>query len=133
MMRRAIIMAALISGMGLPAHATEWINCASADNAAEFSILVGAMDVIAISGITMAAGETRWSSAQAYGPGAPIAVGQAYEDAETIRVDAMDENLERRIGELRLFKATEGDELTVFSGTLRIPGHGAWAVACSGP
>lgn len=132
MKRRAIILAALMCGVGLPAHASEWINCGSADNVAEFSILVGFMDVMAISAVTMAAGETKWSSAEAYGKGTPIAIGQAYEDAETIRVDAMDDNLEGRIGELRLFKATEGDGDTVLSGTLRIPGHGAWAVTCSG-
>ena len=133
MKRRAIILAALISSVGLPAHATEWINCGSADNAADFSILVSFMDVLALSGITMGVGETRWSSSEAYGPGAPIAVGQAFEDAETIRVDAMDDGMMKKIGELRVFKTTEGDAETILSGTLRIPGHGAWAVTCSGP
>lgn len=35
------------------------------------------------------------------------------------------------VAELRLFKASEGDAATVYAGTLRIPGHGAW-VSCSG-
>ena len=37
-----------------------------------------------------------------------------------------------KIAELRLFKASEADAY-VSSGTLRIVGMGAWAVACEGP
>lgn len=44
----------------------------------------------------------------------------------------MDENLVARIAELRLFKASEGGAATALGGTLRIPGHGAWTVSCSG-
>jgi hypothetical protein len=44
----------------------------------------------------------------------------------------MDANLASKVAELRLFKAAEGEGEAVYAGTLRIPGHGAWAVACSG-
>ena len=62
------------------------------------------------------------------GPGDPVAIGQQFEDEATILVDAMGEGFEK-VAELRLFKASEGD-VFVYSGTLRIPGLGAWAVSC---
>ncbi|MDP1731537.1 MAG: hypothetical protein Q8L54_10270 [Devosia sp.] len=49
-----------------------------------------------------------------------------------ISVGAMDEKPGARMAELRLFKAREGDADTIYAGTLRVPGHGAWAVNCSG-
>ena len=61
-----------------------------------------------------------------------MAVGQAYEDAETLRVDLMAEDMSARIGEVRLFKA-EGLDGVVMSGTLAGIGGGAWAIACTGP
>lgn len=133
MKRRAIILAALLCGVGLPAHATEWINCASTDGKAKLAFLVGTIDALSITGLTLSAGQASWSSAAAYGPGTPVHVGQAYEDSETIRIDAMDESFAFRVAELRLFKTGEGDGEVVIAGTLRIPDHGAWAVTCSGP
>ena len=59
-------------------------------------------------------------------------VGQAYENDQMILIDAVDEAMSSHIAELRLFKTTEGDADTVYAGTLRIPGHGAWAVSCTG-
>ncbi len=132
MIRRAAIAVALAT-LATPSLATEWVNCSDRDGQASFDMLLGALDVISIAGLTITVGEQVWASDVAYGPGERVTVGQAFEDADTIRVDAMDENLTAKIAELRLFKATEGAGVPVYSGTLRIPGHGAWAVSCSGP
>lgn len=120
-----------LCGLATPCLATEWISCASPDGGASMDILVGRVDVLAIAGMTVTVGEKVWATDPAYGPGDPAIVGQAFEDAETLRVDAVDTSYVK-LAELRLFRASEGED-HVYAGTLRIPGHGAWAVACTGP
>jgi hypothetical protein len=128
---RAAALALLAGATAAPALATEWINCSDAGGAASFDVLVGSLDVLSVAGMTITAGERVWASDPAYGPGDPASVGQAFEDAETIRIDAVDADF-AKIAELRLFKASEGDFVAT-GGTLRMPGIGAWAVSCSGP
>jgi hypothetical protein len=120
-----------LCGLATPSLATEWIACASSDGGASMDILVGSVDVLSIAGITVTVGDKVWATDPAYGPGDPVIVGQAFEDADTIRVDAVDDGYVV-VAALRLFKASEGEDY-VHAGTLRIPGHGAWAVACTGP
>lgn len=131
-MIRAAAIGIALAGLSSPAFATEWVNCGEATGAASFDLLLGTTDVIAVAGMTITVGEKVWASDVAYGPGEPIAVGQAFETPEMILVDAVDPGVTTKIAELRLFKASEGDVM-VYSGTLRLPGHGAWAVSCSGP
>ena len=132
MILRAAIVALGLGGLATPALSTEWVNCAAPDGAATFDFLTGSLDVLAVVGLNISTGDKVWASSAAYGPGEPVAVGQAFEDADTIRIDAVDEAMTAKIAELRLFKATEGDEF-VHGGTLRIAGHGARPVSCSGP
>ena len=132
MLRRAAALTLVLAGLSSPAFATEWLNCADQDGAASFDLLLGAVDVISIAGMTITVGEQVWASDVAYGPGDPVAVGQAFETTDMILVDAVDPELTTKIAELRLFKAKEG-EAVAYSGTLRVPGHGAWAVSCSAP
>lgn len=117
-----------VAGLSSPALATEWINCSDAGGAATFGILVGDADQIAISATTMSVGEKVWASDVAYGPGDPIAIGQAFEDQGTLLVDAVDAGA--LIGQLRLFKSQQDTGELVYGGTLRIPGYGVWAVSC---
>lgn len=115
-----------------PALATEWVHCADPSGEASFDFLESnGLGVLAISGLNISAGEKVWASDVAYGPGDPVSVGQAFEDAESVRIDAMDGDFVK-VAELRLFKSTEGDTY-VSAGTLRIVGMGAWAVSCEGP
>lgn len=116
-----------------PALATEWLNCSDRDGVASIDLLVGAMDVAAVAGMTISTGEQVWASHVEYGPGEPVTVGQAFENGDMLLVDAMDGAMANKVAELRLFKADEGDEAPAYGGTLRIIGHGAWAVSCSGP
>ena len=132
-MIRLAIPTLFLFGFASPSMATEWINCSDAGGEASFDFLVGAVDVLSIVGVTISVGDKVWASDAAYGPGEPVAIGQAFETGDFILVDAMDPNVVNKIAELRLFKAAEGNAEPVYGGTLRIPGHGVWAVSCSGP
>ena len=59
------------------------------------------------------------------GPGGRKNVG-------SILIDVRTDDMGAVVAELRVFKAREGDEPTALGGTLRMPGVGAWSVACDG-
>ena len=123
------VLTVLVALCATPALATEWEHCANKDGAASFDYLAGdGIDVLAISAITVTAGEKVWASDPANGPGDPIKVGQAFEDNEAVRIDGVDDSYSV-IASLKLFKATEGDK-SAMAGTLTIKGMGAWAVDC---
>lgn len=124
--------AALLIMAANPSLATEWLNCSDREGAASIDLLLGAMDVAAVAGMTISVGDRVWASHVEYGPGEPISVGQAFENGEVLFVDAMDEALAAKIAELRLFKGSEGDGPFIYGGTLRIVGEGIWPVACYG-
>jgi hypothetical protein len=113
------------------ASATEWVSCAAPGGEASIDYLVGSLDVLVPVGLNISVGEKVWASDVAYGPGDPIAVGQAFEDENTVRLDVLDGGMSTLVAQLRLFKAQEGDGDPVYSGTLRIPGFGAWPVTCT--
>ncbi len=123
------LLVALLALAATPALATEWEHCADAGGAASFDYLAGdGADVLSVSALTVTAGEKVWASDAANGPGDPVKVGQAFESADTILIDALDGN-NARIASLRLFRASEGGD-TATGGTLTITGLGAWAVSC---
>lgn len=125
--------ALLLAGLAaVPASATEWVSCASPGGEASFDYLVGTLEILVPVGLNVSVGEKVWASDVAYGPGDPIAVGQAFEDDETVQIDVMDDAMSTLVAQLRLFKAQEGDSDLIYSGTLRIPDFGAWTVICGG-
>jgi hypothetical protein len=130
-MRNLLAGIVLVGGCGC-AHATEWVNCAAPDGTASIDYLTGSLDVLNVSGLTITVGEKVWASDVAYGPGDPVAVGQAFESADSVYIDAVTTDMSARVAELRLFKASEGDTVA-YAGTLRLPGIGAYPVTCSGP
>jgi hypothetical protein len=131
-MTRLLPTLLILVAAATPAAATEWVHCSDAGGAASFDYLAGdGVGVLAISALTVTAGQKVWASDPANGPGDPVSVGQGFEDADTVRIDAMDKDF-YKIAELRLFKATEGDAY-ISAGTLRIAGMGVWAVSCQGP
>jgi hypothetical protein len=131
-MIRPLVLAVLLGGLAQPVLATEWVHCASPGGEASFDYLSGdGLGVLSIVGLNISFGEQVWASDVAYGPGDPVSIGQQFEDAETVRIDAMDADF-AKLAELRLFKTAESDTY-VHGGTLRISGYGAWAVACEGP
>lgn len=126
MLRTLTAIAALAA---TPALATEWVHCSDAAGAASFDYLAGdGLDVLSISALTITAGDKVWASDPANGPGDPVSVGQAFEDASTVQIDALDKDAVR-FAQLKLFKAAEGDA-SALGGTLSIKGLAAWAVSC---
>jgi len=129
-MLRSIAMAMVLAGLASPAFATEWVNCTEASGAASFDFLAGGVDVLSVAAITISVGDKVWASDVANGPGDPVELGQSFAGNGMILVDAVHQGV--LVAELRLWQ-TPGDDLPVYGGTLTIPGHGAWAVSCSGP
>ena len=128
-MKRLAAIGFLVIATAVPAQATEWLNCSDGDKAS-FNVLLGNMNVIAVDTIEVEAGGKRWSTRE--GDGTPITKGQAFETADQIYIDVTDDKMDVIVAQLRLFKASEGDDY-VSAGTLRVAGVGAWAVTCSGP
>lgn len=127
MLRSLLFVAALSAAT--PAFATEWVHCADAGGAASFDYLAGdGLGVLSIAALTVTAGEKVWASDPANGPGDPVSVGQAFEDNDSVRIDAMDKDF-AKIASLKLFKAAEGDK-EIYGGVLTVTGLGAWAVSC---
>lgn len=113
-----------------PAHATEWMICSDAGGKASISVLLGAMNVIAVNDIRIEVGDRRWSTTP--GEGTLITRGQAFEADNEMWIDVTDADMAEIVAQLRLFQASEADS-SVSGGTLRVVGEGAWAVACEGP
>lgn len=127
MLRSLLFVVALAAAT--PAFATEWVHCADAAGAASFDYLAGdGLGVLQVSALTLTSGEKVWASDPANGPGDPLSVGQAFEDNDTVRIDAMDKDF-AKIASLKLFKAQQGDT-EIYGGVLTIAGQGAWAVSC---
>ena len=128
MLRSLLFVAALAAAT--PAFATEWVHCSDAGGAASFDYLAGdGLGVLQVSALTVTAGEKVWASDPANGPGDPVSVGQAFEDNDSVRIDAMDKDF-AKIASLKLFKAAEGDT-EIYGGTLSVTGLGVWAVSCN--
>ena len=128
MKRLATFGVLLITAAG-PAKATEWLNCSDGEKAS-FNVLLGNMNVIAVDTIEIEVGGKKWSTRG--GDATLITKGQAFETADQIYIDATDSDVGAIVAQLRLFKASEGEDY-VSAGTLRVAGIGALAVTCSGP
>ena len=115
--------------MASPAAAAQWMSCTDAIGEASFDYFIADGADFSVSAVTVTAGERVWASDPANGPGDPIQVGNFHDDVTLSFVDATDE-ARNKVAELKVFKATEG-ETTVYGGTLRIAGVGAWVVSCA--
>ena len=128
-MKRLAAIGLLVIATAVPAQATEWLNCSNGDKAS-FNVLLGNMNVIAVDTIDVEVGGKKWSTRNT--SATPITKGQAFETADQIYIDVTDDKMDAIVAQLRLFKASEGEDY-VSAGTLKVPGIGAWAVTCSGP
>ena len=129
-MRSLIFGASLL--MVTPSLATEWVYCGDAANEVSVGVLLGGVEFVNISGITLTANGKEWSSSPAYGPGEPIAVVQTYMGDDQIIVDFADEEHSGVLAQLRVYMAEEGEDY-VQGGVLKVAGQGAWVVTCEGP
>ncbi len=137
-MKQLLAAAAILSCLAVPATATEWVNCGDGEGKVSFDVLMGLMDVIAIDTVRIEANGKKWSNKPQAGE-TKIEIGQAFETADQMWIDVVDEGMGGFVAKLRLFKASEtveDSEDGVFDatgGTLQMPGIGAWVVGCSGP
>jgi len=132
--RGAAVLAALLAS-AQPAAASEWLVCkAEGRQGPEIRVLLGAMNVIAVSRVDLTAGSQNWSTDPTVeGAGADrVTVGQAFEDDRGMMIDLTDEAVDKVVAELRLSKASDGGDVAM-GGTLLVAGHGVWPVACIGP
>lgn len=130
MKRRAgIALMAFLAG-AVPAAATGTIECASPEGETSVELAIGTLPILSVLRATIRSDDGHWSTEEV--DGETIAVGQQFRDAEGIRVDFTDPNVEGVIAELRLVEATEGRHHAM-AGALRIEGVGAFALICTGP
>lgn len=126
---RALIFA-LVAVASAPSLGAEWQHCSDAGGAASFDFLPGdGTGYLTVPALTVTVGEKVWASDPANGPGDPVSIGQAFEDPDTIRIDALGQD-KSVVARLRLFQASENG-MSALGGVLTIPGQGAWAVSCS--
>lgn len=129
-MMKPALLAAGLALLASPAAATEWIYCNDATSTVTVGLLLGS-EPMSVAAIILSHGDKVWASSAAYGPGDPIWLRQGFEN-ETMFYADLDDGNATLLAEVRLLKANEG-EMYVKSGTLRMPGLGAWAVSCEGP
>lgn len=135
-MKRVLAAGIVLFGLALPAQATEWLDCSGGEDVS-IRVLLGAMDVIAVTTIEIEVKDRKWATAGGDGV-IFITTGQAFETPDQMWLDVTDEDVNLVVARLRLFKAfedgAEGVEPSdAKGGTLQMPGIGAWAVSCSGP
>ena len=129
-MRSLIFAASLL--LVTPASSTEWAYCGDANNEVSVGVLLGGVDFVNISGITLMAKGKEWASSPTYGEGEPIAISQTYIGDDQMIIDFADEEHNEPLAQLRVYIAEEGEDY-VQGGILRVAGRGAWVVTCEGP
>jgi hypothetical protein len=129
-MSRFALLAVFLAAVATPAAATEWTICSSKGGEASFSVLVGSLGIGTATEFKVEHGGKMWSTTA--GEGTVITRGQSFEDDKTILIDVSTEDMSAVVAELRVFKSVEGDQPAAMGGTLRLPGIGAWPVACDG-
>jgi hypothetical protein len=125
-----VLVAMVYIAGGSPAEATGTVECEAPGSGASLMLTVGSLPVLGVVHMEFTVGDRMWSTA-ADGD-VLISVGQAFRDGERWLIDATDPNVEGVVAEIRLNQAVEGGDMAL-AGTLRIPGHGAFAVSCIGP
>ncbi len=118
----------MVAGAALaaPAHATGTISCVSEDGAT-IDMAIGSLPILAVISAYIQVGGQEWTTAEG-----AIGSVQAFGDAETVRVDFTDANINEIVARLRLFRVLEESDFAM-GGTLQIVGTGAYAVTCIGP
>ena len=121
-----LLAAALIAG---PAAATGTIACRGPE--ASVMLGIGTLPVLAVVSARIEAEGEVWSLDGA-GGGTPVVVGQAARTDGWTVVDLADPNLLGIVAEIRLMRASDGDDAAEV-GTLRLPGRGVHPLVCEGP
>ena len=129
-MRRAVLTLALLVAAGSPCLASGGIECTDAASEVTVALSAGHQDTLSIFRAVVTVRDETWSSDTSVVPGAPLVVGQAFENDGMLLVDFLGESAGSVIASLRAFNATEEDTF-VSAGVFTFKGKGAWAVDCS--
>lgn len=121
-------MALVLTG-AVPAVATEWFICHSADAALELGLLMGGDETLGPAAATLTVASSFYTTDPAYGDGAAIAVAQSYFGPDLIQVDLRDGDVNEHVARVRLVSAASDTE-TVRAGTVEVFGSGVWPVIC---
>ena len=129
-MRRVALTLAMLVSAGSPCLASGGISCTDASGNVSVDLSSGRQDTLSIfRAVVTISGET-WSSDTAIVPGAPVVIGQAFENDSMLLVDLLGEPAGSVIASLRAFNATQDDDF-VSGGIFTFKGRGAWVVDCS--
>ena len=125
------VVCASLAMTATPALATATIFCDGVeDDSVSLSIGVGRVPVLAVLNVLIEADGTLYANDTTAHPDAtPIIFGQGYTDANRVRIDFTDPNVEEILISLRLERAFE-DKAGAEAGILRVIGVGAYAVVC---
>lgn len=127
---RSLAAALLLVLLPTQAMASGSISCSSEDGQASVELTIGSLPILKIVRASLSAGGQQWHTD---GSGeTAMAVGQAFRDDETMRVDFTDPNIESVVAKLRLFHAVEGRD-TAMAGIVQVADKGVWALTCVGP
>lgn len=126
-----LALASLAFASAGPAHATGTIECTGVDGSdATVFLLIGRVPVLAVLRAEIEAEGTVYATDAPEGADAvAILFGQGISDADRLRADFTDDNVEEIIISLRTERSFE-EKSGVEAGVLRIVGQGAYAVTC---
>lgn len=133
--RRSVIrwVSAFMCAFAPPALAAGTISCLSVGNPtpATIEITVGQLAALAPVSLTVTIGEQAWSTLPE-AAAIPIAILQAFDDGQSLWIDATDPNLLELLFSIRLVRIAEAHDLA-HAGVLRSFGSGAYSLVCEGP
>ncbi len=127
------LLASLACGLatGKPAHATQAIGCTDMKSDSSVEILLGAGPVPNFLSVTIVLGDRRLTTVPGQ-PGEQVAIAQAYDDGEVVRVDLVDLQAQTRVAAIRIIRAD--DKAGPFqTGYVQLEGDVAVGITCEGP
>lgn len=134
--RRGVIrlISALMCAWAPPVLAAGTISCQSVGHPtpATIEITVGQLAALAPVSLTVTIGDQSWSTDPEGGATIPIAILQAFDDGQSLRIDVTDPNLLELLFTIRLLRVAEAHDLA-HAGILRFVGTGAYSLVCEGP
>ncbi|MDZ7602022.1 MAG: hypothetical protein U1A06_11685 [Hoeflea sp.] len=127
----AVLMLLLPLALTGAAHATQSISCSDMKGDSGVDILLGAGPVPNVLAVSIALGG-RLLTTEPTMPGEKMALAQAYDDGEIVRIDLMDEQVTRRVAIIRLVRSAHA-EMPLQLGFVEVDGKPPVGVTCLGP
>ena len=113
------------------AQATQSISCSDMKGDSGIDILLGAGPVPNVLAVSIALGGRQLTTEPTL-PGEKMALAQAYDDGEIVRIDLMDDQVTRRVAIIRLVRSAHA-EMPLQLGFVEVDGEPPVGVTCLGP